>query len=74
MPDSARIPPSDLFTRIGLRDPNQCWATNSWPAVDRTSEWGGRPGRRLWGQRDWWELTWGSCPFPDDVARAMTDP
>ncbi|MGV9503615.1 hypothetical protein ACWDQ0_35650 [Streptomyces sp. NPDC003642] len=76
MTDDAAILLSGLMSRIGLRDPGRSWALGNWfmDPLDRTSEWGGRLGRRLWGHEGWWELTWGSFPFRSDVARALTDP
>ncbi|MGK5696970.1 hypothetical protein ACSNOJ_29475 [Streptomyces sp. URMC 128] len=76
MTDDASVLLSGLMSRIGLRDPWRNWALGNWfmDPLDRTSEWGGGPGRRLWGHGGWWELTWGSFPFRGDVARALTDP
>jgi hypothetical protein len=76
MTDDAAVLLSGLMTRIGLRDPRRNWALGNWfmDPLDRTSEWGGRPGRRLWGHEGCWELTWGSFPFRSDVARALTHP
>ncbi|MFG3552345.1 hypothetical protein [Streptomyces sp. NPDC047725] len=76
MSDAALVLLSGLVTRIGLCDPDERWALGNWfvDPLDRTSEWGGRPGRRLWGHGNWWELTWGSFPFHEDVAAALTDP
>ncbi|WP_309030899.1 hypothetical protein [Streptomyces alfalfae] len=66
---------SGLVARIGLCDSDQRWALGNWFAdpLDRTLAWN-RRGRRLWGHGDWWELTWSSFPFHDDVAMALTDP
>ncbi|BAC75357.1 hypothetical protein SM007_27510 [Streptomyces avermitilis] len=76
MTDDTLVLLSGLVTRIGLRDPQRQWALGNWfmDPLDRTSAWGGRVGRRLWGRGDWWELTWGSFPFAEDVAMALTDP
>ncbi|CAM5559480.1 hypothetical protein SPURM210S_03831 [Streptomyces purpurascens] len=76
MTDAALVLLSGLMSRIGLRDPERRWALGNWfmDPLNRTSEWGGGPGRRLWGHGDWWELTWGSFPYRGDVARALTDP
>jgi hypothetical protein len=66
---------SGLLSRIGLCDPERRWALGNWfvDPLDRTLGWS-RVGRRLWGYGDWWELTWNSFPFHDDVAMALTDP
>jgi hypothetical protein len=63
-----------LMTRIGLNDPKRRWALGNWfmDPLDRTREWAADPGRRLWGHGDRWELTWGSFPFREDVAAALT--
>jgi hypothetical protein len=72
--DAAMALLAGLVTRIGLNDPKRRWALGNWfmDPLDRTGEWGGSPGRRLWGHGNWWELTWGSFPFREDVAAALT--
>ncbi|MEU9471302.1 hypothetical protein AB0D78_32700 [Streptomyces avermitilis] len=76
MTDDTLVLLSGLMSRIGLCDPQRQWALGNWfmDPLDRTSAWGGRAGRRLWGRGDWWELTWGGFPFAEDVAMALTDP
>ncbi|MFF5407854.1 hypothetical protein ACFY8K_33930 [Streptomyces misionensis] len=74
MTDDALALLSGLMSRIGLCDPNRRWALGNWFAdpLDRPHAWNS-VGRCLWGHGDRWELTWGSFPFHEDVAMALTD-
>lgn len=74
MTDGALALLSGLMSRIGLCDPDRRWGLGNWFAdpLDRPHAWNS-VGRRLWGHGDRWELTWGSFPFREDVAMALTD-
>jgi hypothetical protein len=79
-PDAERLF-AGMVARLNLTHPKRLWGIGLryWDPCRREL---GRPalsdlkgdGRRLWGEGDYWELTWDSYPFIGDLVSAVTDP